>query len=71
MATLLEKMWRDGTLVGAEVEVYGRRAVIKALYGEDVPGGVMLDREIKGFTSWNIDELTLVQQAEGAESRAQ
>lgn len=36
-----------------------RVAYIKGLYS-DIEGGVILDREIDGFRSWNVQDLTLL-----------
>jgi hypothetical protein len=54
----LLRMHRDGTLAGREVVVLGRRRVVAALY-QSIPGGVILDREVEGFVSWNVDALIL------------
>lgn len=47
------------------VKVKGRKSLgpakIKYFY-PDIPGGVKLDREIDGFTSWNIENLEIVEQ---------
>ena len=44
--------------VGDAVRVRGQRlkAVIEGLYS-DVEGGVILDRRIDGFYSWNVQDL--------------
>lgn len=60
------KMTRDEQIawmlqVGAEVVItekrYLGRARIKAIY-DKVDGGVKLDRELDGFTSWNVRDLS-------------
>jgi hypothetical protein len=49
---------RGGFKVGQKVRVRGQRktARIEAFY-TDIEGGVRLDRPIKDFVSWNVQDL--------------
>lgn len=42
-------------LVGRKVTVKGRRRTVVGVYA-DISGGIILDREIDGFVSWNVHD---------------
>ncbi len=47
-------------LVGRKVKRGKSVRTIVGIY-PDIPGGVILDKPIEGFRSWNLDSLTLLE----------
>ena len=46
--------------IGSSVRVRGYRTVAKiSIFYKDIKGGVRLDKEVAGFYSWNVEDLTL------------
>lgn len=53
------KEWPDQSLIGRRVRKSGKIRTIIHLYS-DIRGGVILDKPIEDFKSWNIDELEFI-----------
>lgn len=60
----MKKVTRENQQVTPMIgDIWRRRNAkrkIVALYS-DIPGGVILDRPIEGFRSWNVEELKFVE----------
>jgi hypothetical protein len=52
----LMKMWRSGALIGRAVEIEGSISVVRCVY-PDIDGGIRLADQVKGFESWNIQDV--------------
>ena len=52
---------RGGFKVGQKVRVRGQRRIAKIeRFYRDIEGGLVLDRMIEGFYSWNVQDLVKV-----------